>query len=103
MTINMSNTFKINSDDKVFIDTNILVFLFSPDFVHSKKSQIDRYSSVFEKSIEKKENYEIFLIEISSKDCKNNNIKKIIKYDELKELEFIPNKYEVHYILKNKG
>jgi len=52
---------------------------------------------------EKKENYEIFLIEISSKDCKNNNIKKIIKYDELKELEFIPNKYEVHYILKNKG
>ncbi len=54
MSINMSNTFKINSDDKVFIDANILIFLFSPDFVHSKKSQIDRYSSIFEKSIEEK-------------------------------------------------
>jgi len=49
---------------------------------------------------DKKENYEIFLIEVSSYNCENSNIKKIIKYNELKRLEFIPNKYEVHYIVK---
>lgn len=45
MNIDFSCTYKISSEDKVFIDTNIL---FSPDFVSSKEYQIDRYSKVFD-------------------------------------------------------
>ena len=48
MNIDFSSTYKISSEDRVFIDTNILIFLFSPDFVSSKEYQIDRYSKVFE-------------------------------------------------------
>lgn len=52
MSIDFSNAYKINSSDNVFLDTNILIFLFSPDFVSSKEYQVDRYSKIFEKLIE---------------------------------------------------
>jgi len=52
MSIDLSNIYKINKDDKVFIDTNILIFLFSPDFVSSKKYQIDKYSNIYTKLLE---------------------------------------------------
>jgi predicted nucleic acid-binding protein len=52
MSIDLSNIYKINKDDKVFIDTNILIFLFSPDFVYSKKYQIDKYSNIYTKLLE---------------------------------------------------
>ena len=47
--INFEGVFKISSEDKVFIDTNILIFLFSPSFVNSDKYQVEKYSSVYEK------------------------------------------------------
>lgn len=50
-----------------------------------------------------KENYEIFLIELSEdKKCKNSRIRKIIKHGEFEKLELIPNKYEVYYQIKIK-
>lgn len=52
--IDMSKAYKISADDQVFIDTNILIFLFSPSFVNSKKYQVNKYSAIFEKLIEKK-------------------------------------------------
>jgi predicted nucleic acid-binding protein len=52
MSIDISSIYKINKDDKVFIDTNILIFLFSPDFVSSKRHQIDKYSAIYGKLIE---------------------------------------------------
>ena len=64
------------------------------------------YISKLEKEFadEKQENYEIFLIELSDDEiCKNSYIRKIIKYNEFEKLEFMPNKYEVHYFIKNKG
>ena len=54
MSIDFSNVYNINTNDNVFLDTNILIFLFSPDFVHSKEYQVDTYSKIFEKLIENK-------------------------------------------------
>ena len=51
--INMSNMYKINSTDKVFVDTNILIFLFSPSYVKSKEDQVDKYSSILSLLVEK--------------------------------------------------
>ncbi len=48
MSIDFSDIYSIKSDDKVFIDTNILIFLFSPDFVSSKEYQVDKYSKIYE-------------------------------------------------------
>jgi predicted nucleic acid-binding protein len=59
MNIDMSNMYNVNQDDKVFIDTNILIFLFSPDFVSSKEYQIDKYSNIYGKLIEN--NCELFI------------------------------------------
>lgn len=54
MSMDFSDIYKINKDDKVFIDTNILIFLFSPDFVSSEEYQVDKYSNLYGKLIEKK-------------------------------------------------
>ena len=40
--------YKIAKDNKVFIDTNILIFLFSPNFISSKDYQVDKYSKILE-------------------------------------------------------
>jgi len=45
---------EINKNDKIFLDTNILVFLFSPSFVISKEWQISKYSQIFLKLVEQK-------------------------------------------------
>lgn len=52
MSIDFSSMYKIVKDDKVFIDTNILIFLFSPDFVSSREYQVDKYSNIYAKLIE---------------------------------------------------
>ncbi|KFL33149.1 MULTISPECIES: PIN domain-containing protein [unclassified Sulfurospirillum] len=53
MTDNAPLIYKINAQDQVFIDTNILIFLFSPSFVSSKQYQVEKYSAIFEKLVEK--------------------------------------------------
>ena len=40
--------YKIDKDEKIFIDTNILIFLFSPSFVSSKEYQVDKYSKILD-------------------------------------------------------
>ncbi len=52
--IDMSSTYKISPSDHVFIDTNILIFLFSPSFVNSNKFQVKKYSTIFQTMVEKK-------------------------------------------------
>jgi len=52
--MNINNLYKIDSRDKVFIDTNILIFLFSPSFVNSHRYQVDKYSAVFSLLVENK-------------------------------------------------
>lgn len=51
----MSNIYNIRKEDQVFIDTNILIFLFSPSsIIKSPTYQIKKYSAVFTKLIENK-------------------------------------------------
>ena len=52
MKIDFSSTYNITENDKVFIDTNILIFLFSPDFVSSHDYQVDRYSTIYKMLLE---------------------------------------------------
>ena len=53
MSIDFSSTYNITESDKVFIDANILIFLFSPDFVSSHDYQVDKYSSIYALLLEK--------------------------------------------------
>ena len=46
--MDFSAMYKIAKEDRVFIDTNILIFLFSPDFVSSHEYQVDKYSKILE-------------------------------------------------------
>lgn len=46
--MDVSSVYKIDENEKVFIDANILIFLFSPDFVSSKEYQVDKYSKILE-------------------------------------------------------
>jgi hypothetical protein len=60
------------------------------------------YMSEYEKQFadKYKNDYEIFLVEIlPSQECKKAKIH-ILEYNEFEKLEFIPNKYEVHYVIK---
>lgn len=65
MSIDFSNAYKINSSDNVFLDTNILIFLFSPDFVSSNDYQVDTYSKIFEILVEKQNNMYVNSLVIS--------------------------------------
>ena len=51
--IDVSSLYKINNNEKVFIDTNILIYLFSPDFVSSNERNIEQYSKILEILLEK--------------------------------------------------
>jgi len=44
--MNIENLIQIDPNEKIFLDTNILVFLFSPAFVDSKKWQIEKYNQI---------------------------------------------------------
>lgn len=46
--MDFSAMYRIDKEDRVFIDTNILIFLFSPDFVSSHEYQVDKYSKILE-------------------------------------------------------
>lgn len=64
----MTNGINVNplcNKDKIFIDTNILIFLFSPTFVESEKWQIDKYSEIFLNLIENKNKLYINSVVIS--------------------------------------
>lgn len=53
----MTNSININpttKQDEVFIDTNILVFLFSPSFIPTKEWQYSKYSPILTELIENK-------------------------------------------------
>lgn len=53
--IDVSNIYNIKKEDKVFVDTNILIFLFSPSsIIKSSTYQIQKYSAVFTKLVENK-------------------------------------------------
>lgn len=52
--ISVSNIYKVSTSDKVFVDTNILIFLFSPSYVKNSDDQVEKYSAVFSKLIENK-------------------------------------------------
>ena len=52
--IDVSSLYKISQNEKVFIDTNILIYLFSPDFVSSSTHQVEQYSKILEILLEKK-------------------------------------------------
>lgn len=52
--MNISDLIKVDPEEKVFLDTNILIFLFSPSFVTSASWQIDKYSQIFAKLVENK-------------------------------------------------
>lgn len=51
--INFTSVY-IEESDNVFIDTNILIFLFSPSFVNSREFQVEKYSSIMSLLIQKK-------------------------------------------------
>ena len=51
---------------------------------------------------EKKDSYELFLVDISSNDkCEKGKIYPI-QYNDLQKLEFLPKEYEVYYFLEEK-
>lgn len=52
--IDVSEIYKIKSTDKVFVDTNILIFLFSPSYVQSNHNQIEKYSAIFTSLVKNK-------------------------------------------------
>lgn len=52
--IDISNIYRVDSKDRVFVDTNILIFLFSPSYVKTNTDQVERYSMVFSILIQKK-------------------------------------------------
>ncbi len=52
--IDVSKIYKVSPSDKIFVDTNILIFLFSPSYVRTNSDQVDKYSAVFSKLIEMK-------------------------------------------------
>ena len=50
--INFNKIYNISSTDNVFIDTNILIFLFSPSgIIKSKKFKNEKYSSILNELI----------------------------------------------------
>lgn len=52
--IDISSIYNINEADNIFIDANILIFLFSPSFVSSKRFQVDKYSQIMTQLFQKK-------------------------------------------------
>lgn len=52
--IDMSALYKIEKTDEVFIDTNILIFLFSPSYVNKNTDQVDKYSAIMSSLIQNK-------------------------------------------------
>lgn len=65
MKIDFSSIYKIDKSDNVFLDTNILIFLFSPDFVSSTEYQVDTYSKIFEILVQNKNNMYINSLVVS--------------------------------------
>ena len=46
--INVSSLYNTSKNEKVFIDTNILIYLFSPGFVSSNEKYIEQYSEILD-------------------------------------------------------
>lgn len=52
MNIDFSSLYEVSPEDKVFVDANVLIFLFSPDFVFSEDYQVDKYSKIYQLLLE---------------------------------------------------
>ncbi len=63
--IDVSSLYKVSENEQVFIDTNILIFLFSPDFVSSNERNIEQYSKILEILLEKDAKLHISSIVVS--------------------------------------
>ena len=63
--INVSSLYKISENEKVFIDTNILIYLFSPDFVSSNEAFIEKYSNIFDILLQKNAQFYISSVVVS--------------------------------------
>jgi predicted nucleic acid-binding protein len=82
--IDISSLYKISKQEKVFIDTNILIYLFSPDFVSSNEKYIEQYSKILEMLLENKAQIYISSIVVSE------FINRILRIDYEKNKEIYP-------------
>lgn len=80
--IDISSLYKISEHEKVFIDTNILIYLFSPDFVSSNTMYIDQYSKILDILLQK--NAQIFISSIVVSEFINRVLR--IDYEKHKEI-----------------
>lgn len=63
--IDISNLYDIKEKEEVFIDTNVLIYLFSPDFVSTNQKQIDEYSQILDILLQKEANIYISSVVMS--------------------------------------
>ena len=82
--IDLSSLYKISEDEKVFVDTNILIYLFSPDFVSSNTRHIEQYSKIFDLLLQHNAKLYISSIVISE------FINRILRIDYEKNRELYP-------------
>lgn len=80
--IDISSLYKISEHEKVFIDTNILIYLFSPDFVSSNAMYIDQYSKILDILVQK--NAQIFISSVVVSEFINRILR--IDYEKHKEI-----------------
>ena len=103
--INVSNLYQIQKNEKVFIDTNVLIYLFSPDFVSTNQKQIDEYSQILDILLQKEANIYISSVVISefiNRILRINYKKNIDKYPDFKKDYRNSNEYKnsLNLILK---
>lgn len=82
--IDMSSVYKISENEEVFIDTNILIYLFSPDFVSSRTEHIEEYSNILDILLQKNAKLHISSIVLSE------FINRILRIDHEKNKEQYP-------------
>ena len=82
--VDISFIYKISKNEKVFIDTNILIYLFSPDFVSSNDKYVEQYSKILEILLENKAQIYISSIVVSE------FINRVLRIDYEKNKELYP-------------
>lgn len=80
--IDISSLYKISDNEKVFIDTNILIYLFSPDFVSSNERDIAQYSKILDILLQK--NAQIFISSVVVSEFVNRILR--IDYEKNKDV-----------------
>ena len=82
--IDVSSLYNISKNEKVFIDTNILIYLFSPDFVSSNEKYIEQYSKILEILLQNNAQLYISSVVVSE------FINRILRIDYEKNKDFYP-------------